>query len=142
MSWDDSFHYFHQYAVVVKDAICDTVYILQKCGFVTIRYNKHRIIKAQLLTQIYNDVRVETNFKHYQLRKCFYKWDKVFKNGPSKIFGRQPLKNLKGYGLPKADHNPSNFLKAVFQNFYLVHSWTKAFNITTWWTIRKKRDTT
>ena len=24
------------------------------------------------------------------------KWNKVFKNGPSKIFGRQPLKNLKG----------------------------------------------
>ena len=25
----------------------------------------------------------------------------VFKSGPSKIFGRQPLKNLKGYGLLK-----------------------------------------
>ena len=29
------------------------------------------------------------------------KWDKVFKSGPSKICGRQPLKNLKGYGLLK-----------------------------------------
>ena len=29
------------------------------------------------------------------------KWDKVFKNGPSKICGRQPLKKLKGYGLLK-----------------------------------------
>ena len=28
-----------------------------------------------------------------------YKWDKVFKNGLSKDCGRQPLKNLKGYGL-------------------------------------------
>ena len=28
-------------------------------------------------------------------------WDKVFKNGPSKIYGRQPLKNLNGYGLLK-----------------------------------------
>ena len=27
------------------------------------------------------------------------KWVKVFKNGPSKVCGRQPLKNLKGYGL-------------------------------------------
>ena len=36
------------------------------------------------------------------------KWDKVLKNGPSKICGRQPLKNL------KADHTPSKFLKAVF----------------------------
>ena len=26
--------------------------------------------------------------------------DKVFKNGQSKICGRQPFKNLKGYGLP------------------------------------------
>ena len=24
-------------------------------------------------------------------------WDKVFKNGPSKVCGRQSLKNLKGY---------------------------------------------
>ena len=31
-------------------------------------------------------------------------WVKVFKNGPSKIYGRQ-------------------FLKAVFHKFYLVHSW-------------------
>ena len=27
--------------------------------------------------------------------------DEVFKNGPSKICGRQPLKNLKVYGLLK-----------------------------------------
>ena len=27
-----------------------------------------------------------------------HKWDKVFKNGPSKTCGRQPLKNLKEYG--------------------------------------------
>ena len=35
--------------------------------------------------------------------------DKVSKNGPSKICGKQPLKNLKGYYLLKADHNPYNF---------------------------------
>ena len=29
------------------------------------------------------------------------KWDKVFKNGASKICGRQSLKNLKEYGLLK-----------------------------------------
>ena len=27
--------------------------------------------------------------------------DKVFKSGPSKTYGRHPLKNLKGYGLLK-----------------------------------------
>ena len=31
-----------------------------------------------------------------------FNWVKVFKNEPSKICGRQPLKNLKGYGLLKA----------------------------------------
>ena len=30
---------------------------------------------------------------------------------------------MKGYGLPKADRTPSNFLKAVFHKFHLVHSW-------------------
>ena len=35
--------------------------------------------------------------------KITNKWDKVFKNGPSKIYGRQPL-------------------KPVFQKFYFVHS--------------------
>ena len=49
-------------------------------------------------------------------------WDKVFKNGPGKICGRQPLKNLKWHDLIKADHTPPNFLKAVFHKFYLIHS--------------------
>ena len=30
-----------------------------------------------------------------------FKWGKVFKNGPNKIYGRQPLKNLKRYNLLK-----------------------------------------
>ena len=47
-------------------------------------------------------------------------WDKVFKKEPSKICGKQPLKNLKGL---KADHTPSIFLKAVFHKFCLDHSW-------------------
>ena len=48
--------------------------------------------------------------------------DKVFKNGPSKTCGRQPLKNLKWYGLPKADISLSNFLKAVIHKFHLFYS--------------------
>ena len=36
-------------------------------------------------------------------------WDKDFKNGPSKICGRQPLKNFKECGMILADHNPSIF---------------------------------
>ena len=44
-------------------------------------------------------------------------------NVPSKICGRQSLKNSKMYGLLKADHTPSKFLNAVFHKFYLVGSW-------------------
>ena len=38
-----------------------------------------------------------------------HKWDKVFKSGLSKFCGRQPLKNLKGYGLLKQTISLQNF---------------------------------
>ena len=37
------------------------------------------------------------------------KWDKVFKNGQSKICGRQPLKNLKRYDLLRQTEPPQIF---------------------------------
>ena len=51
---------------------------------------------------------------------------KVFKNGPSKICGRQASNTLKWYGLPSRsyhNHITSNFSKAVFHKFHLVNSW-------------------
>ena len=33
------------------------------------------------------------------LKKSKHKYVKAFNNGPSKIFGKQPLKNVKWYGL-------------------------------------------
>ena len=42
-----------------------------------------------------------TNFSKVSL-----KWDRVFKNRPSKICGRQPSKNFKGYGLLKIEKQP------------------------------------
>ena len=51
-----------------------------------------------------------------------YIWDKVFKDGPSKICRRQTLTNLKEYGLLEAEHTTSNLSKAVFHKFHLVHS--------------------
>ena len=47
------------------------------------------------------------------IQECIIR-EKVFKNGPSVICGRQPLKNLKGCGLLQVDHNPSKLVKAVF----------------------------
>ena len=52
-------------------------------------------------------------------RKC----DTVFKNGPSKICGRQPLKNLKRYGLLKQTISLQNFWRLYSTKFYFVHSW-------------------
>ena len=46
-------------------------------------------------------------------------WDKVFKNEPSKIYGRQTLKNLKGYGLLKADYVPFKFFKGCLPQILL-----------------------
>ena len=40
-------------------------------------------------------------WKKYETMALYVIWVKVSKNGPSKISGRQPLKNLKWYGLPK-----------------------------------------
>ena len=51
--------------------------------------------------------------------------DKFFKSGLSKFCGRQPLKNLKGYGLLKfclTKPYPFNFLKTLCYKMYLVHS--------------------
>ena len=64
-------------------------------------------------------------------------WGKVFKNGPSKICGRQPLKNLNWLGTQRAfaekvtpdidgftdEPVTSNILKAAFHKSYSVHSW-------------------
>ena len=44
-----------------------------------------------------------------------YIWDNIFKNEPSKICGRQPLKNLKWYGLFK-----QMFLQCLISNLFVV----------------------
>ena len=44
------------------------------------------------------------------IRRMWHKkWDKLFENGLSKFCGRQPLKNLKGYGLLKHTITLQNF---------------------------------
>ena len=48
-----------------------------------------------------------------------YIWDKIFNNGLSKTYGRQPLKNLKGYGLFQAHHTPLIFFKGRFPKITL-----------------------
>ena len=46
-------------------------------------------------------------------------WDKVFKTGPSKVCGRQPSKNLKGYGMfkQKKKHFNQNLIIFSFSDF-------------------------
>ena len=50
-------------------------------------------------------------------------WVKVFKNGASKIRGRQPPKKFEVIWFASADYITSSFLKAVFHKFYLLHFW-------------------
>ena len=45
-------------------------------------------------------------------------WNKAFKNGPSKICGRQPLKNLLVYGLFKQPY-PFKFFKGCLPQILL-----------------------
>ena len=59
-------------------------------------------------------------------------WDKLFKNGPSKIYRRQPLKNLKGYPykffkgcLPQILLDP--FLNTLPHPFY-IEMWFLKFS--------------
>ena len=49
-------------------------------------------------------------------------WNKVFKNGPSKICGEQSLKSLKGYGLLSKPY-PFNFIEGFLPQILLDHSW-------------------
>ena len=65
-----------------------------------------------ILVIIINEVDIFQNTSFFITIFSEHIWDKVFENGPSKICGRQPLKNLKGYGLPRA----------VSHKFYLDHS--------------------
>ena len=62
------------------------------------------------------------NKDYIQFKKPNHIWGKLFKTGPSKICGRQVLKNLKGYGMLETDYTSSNVLNAVLHKFYLVHS--------------------
>ena len=49
----------------------------------------------------------------HEIMKVSLIWDIVFKNGPSKIFRRQPLQNMKVYGLLKASKKWNMFRKIM-----------------------------
>ena len=43
--------------------------------------------------------KLKVNQGYIQRNNLHCKWDKLFKNGARKFFGRKPLKKLKGYDL-------------------------------------------
>ena len=72
--------------------------------------NKNAVLKNR---RVYHDQFLASSLSDtYNCNICV----KVFKDGPSKICGRQSLKNLSYM------HITSKFLKAAFQKFYLTHS--------------------
>ena len=62
---------------------------------------------------------MEAHWKISYLKYFYDIWDKTFKNGPSEICGRQPLKNLK---CRQTMSLTSIFLKDTFHRFHLVPS--------------------
>ena len=56
-------------------------------------------------------------------------WDKVFKNGPSKICGRQPLKNVKGYGLLGPFLNTLSHLRLIITSAILYFAGVFFFRV-------------
>ena len=67
----------------------------------------------------YSQCCVVLNRSQFSVR-CSVTWGRIsFKNGLSKICGRQPLKNLKSYGLLIS---VQIFLRLYFANFYFLTS--------------------
>ena len=81
-------------------------------------YNKLNLLYAKLKAYSFSKMR--------QMSQSIQEWTK-------------PLKDLKEYGLLKADHTHSKFLKAFFHKFYLVHSWILCPRYNVW--LRKLLET-
>ena len=97
---------------------------LFKCyrvGYIFLVLLRHKMVEGKQVA----DKLLEMNFWQtlpkllkLQTRKGSNKWNKVFKNGPSKICGRQPLKNLNGYGCLSKQY-PFKFLKGCLLQILL-----------------------
>ena len=67
----------------------------------------HKNNKLEMSASAWNKKRIMKKVYHQKTQKIDWKssnkniWDKVFKSSSSKVYERQPLKNLKGYGLRK-----------------------------------------
>ena len=75
------------------------VFKKQRFSLVCFSYRDNLGIKAEDVKGYFVPEFLMKKMKLWMKRKSI--WDKVFKNGPSEICGRQPLKNLKWYGLLK-----------------------------------------
>ena len=103
-----------------------TMLISNNCALFHLWWKKN-LVKHQKVSKYYeNDCRSKEK-KTLVFWNCQYfftqwnrrtrpKWNNVIKNGPSKIFGWQSLKNLKWYGLFKTNYTTLNFSKLTFTN--------------------------
>ena len=106
------------YCTVKWNALCESfiIYLTGDLVSAKIKSQQNFLTHFSLMIPFYIPSKHQKIFGFLVFSRSI-KWDKVFKNGSSEIFGRQPLQNLKWHGLP------SNFSKAVFHKFHLVHSW-------------------
>ena len=73
---------FHLMKINLVDLIL--IQFSQSKKFIKLIY--HKALRLSLITSVIINIKM-------------FIWNKVFKNGPSNICGRQHLKNLKGFGL-------------------------------------------
>ena len=92
---------------------------------ITSQLNKSVMIVSQVFEASTSRISKEWPYENFwKFLQAFVRriiWDKVFKNEPSEICGRQPLKNLKWYGLLKQSSR-------IFSKLHgLISLWIKYF---------------
>ena len=84
VSWGGGFSHWLDTGQLIQVFLCSS--------FSNLKYEATYLDTSQgtCFVRIYFSCGLTTNYGVFMIN-----WDKVFKNGPSKICGRQPLKNLK-----------------------------------------------
>ena len=80
-------------------------------------YHLYNLLKLTLLRGCFSRFLNCANDTKSRNAPHIWVFKKVFKNGPSKICGRQPLKNMKWCGLPKQTISLEIFWRLSFTNF-------------------------
>ena len=101
--------------IEAAEAICN-----KKNMFLNLWCHFHRLVLTltNFISNDQNSLQMKDgaiSTKQAPTEAAFHRWDKVFKNEPRKICGRQPLINLKGYGV--CFRQTTNFSWSILEYF-------------------------